>query len=529
MDNGGPVPSAQTIAVNSNGTPAAFTATATTKDAVNWLSVNPSSGITPSTLTVAVNPTGLSLGSHQGSITITGPANKQVIDYALYIKGPPSLSPYPSSLTLVAKEGASAKITQYLFAGPLGPSGVAFTASAITASGGDWLSVTVSLATAGAYKYLGTVTANPSGLPPGTYTGTITLDSDGFAEAQVPVTLIILSASPPPPSVSPSSVVFNGESGRDGTLVQMLNVESGGTPLQFALGKIVTTEGANWLFVQIHGDTLTPGAIQVSVQTINLVPGVYHGSFVITAISGSITVDVTLTVVLGKSMPPIYPNPPIIGSIVNGASQAAGTIAPGEIVTIHGMGIGSPGGFGPLIDSAGRIATSLNGVRVLFDGVPAPLLYVSGSQLNVIVPPEIPDRGATMIEVEFWGVRSAAWGVPLAPAAPAIFTLDGSGGGHAAVLNQDNSVNDPSNPAARGSTIQIFGTGRGLEPTLQLKVTIGGIDAQTTYVASVNDAAAGLFQVNAVVPQGVAPGPNIPIVLSIGSARSPDGTTIAVQ
>ena len=65
------------------------------------------------------------------------------------------------------------------------------------------------------------------------------------------------------------------------------------------------------------------------------------------------------------------------------------------------------------------------------------------------------------MEVELNGVRSLPWGIPVAGSAPGIFTIDGSGRGRAAVLNQDNTLNLPSNPADRGSVVQIFATGEG--------------------------------------------------------------------
>jgi uncharacterized protein (TIGR03437 family) len=62
------------------------------------------------------------------------------------------------------------------------------------------------------------------------------------------------------------------------------------------------------------------------------------------------------------------------------------------------------------------------------------------------------------VQVLFNG-SSAIWSVPVAPAAPGIFTLDATGTGQAAVLNQDNSVNGPAQTAAGASAIQIFATG----------------------------------------------------------------------
>ena len=137
------------------------------------------------------------------------------------------------------------------------------------------------------------------------------------------------------------------------------------------------------------------------------------------------------------------------------------------------------------------------------------------------------------------------WTVPVAAATPGIFTLASSGIGPAAVLNQDNSVNDPAHPAARGSIIQIYATGEGQTappgvtgavtgsdlktPLLPVKVAIGGQDALVQFAGSAGNAVAGLFQVNAVVPQAVTPGTAVPITISVGGVASQSGVTIAVQ
>jgi uncharacterized protein (TIGR03437 family) len=60
-------------------------------------------------------------------------------------------------------------------------------------------------------------------------------------------------------------------------------------------------------------------------------------------------------------------------------------------------------------------------------------------------------------------------------------------------------------------------------------VTIGGQNAAVQYAGSAPDSIAGLLQVNAVVPQSVAPGSAVPIIVSVGGSPSQSGVTIAVQ
>ena len=65
------------------------------------------------------------------------------------------------------------------------------------------------------------------------------------------------------------------------------------------------------------------------------------------------------------------------------------------------------------------------------------------------------------VQVEYKGVRSEAVTAPVLASRPGIFSLDGSGQGQGAILNEDGSLNSPSNPALRGSIITIYATGGG--------------------------------------------------------------------
>ena len=91
-------------------------------------------------------------------------------------------------------------------------------------------------------------------------------------------------------------------------------------------------------------------------------------------------------------------------------------------------------GAGFTLDPSGKVATSLNGAQVLFDGRPAPMIYGSAWQANVIVPYEVAAQATTTISLQFGGVTSAAWTVPVAAAAPAVVTLAASGLGPACYL-----------------------------------------------------------------------------------------------
>jgi uncharacterized protein (TIGR03437 family) len=138
-----------------------------------------------------------------------------------------------------------------------------------------------------------------------------------------------------------------------------------------------------------------------------------------------------------------------------------GAIAPGEFVSFTGFGIGPETGVEYQLDAQRHVPTTLGGVQVLFDGEPAPLIYVQSRQINAQAPFELNGRHTTTISVRYNGATFGPLTTPVLFAAPAIFRLHPGAGTQAAALNQDGTVNGPSNPAARGSFVTLYGAGFG--------------------------------------------------------------------
>jgi uncharacterized protein (TIGR03437 family) len=148
------------------------------------------------------------------------------------------------------------------------------------------------------------------------------------------------------------------------------------------------------------------------------------------------------------------------GCVLNAASLIGGAISPGEIVAVLGAGMG-PEQAAKADLTTGIAPGSLAGVRVLFNGMAAPLLMVSGERINAIVPHAVEVGSTIEIQVEYQGVRSPSMTLPVQSSRIGIFSQDGSGTGEAAVVNQDGSLNSPSNPAERGTIVSLYGTGGG--------------------------------------------------------------------
>ena len=230
-------------------------------------------------------------------------------------------------------------------------------------------------------------------------------------------------------------------------------------------------------------------------------------------------------------------------SVVNGASFQPGPLAPGEIITIFGSGLGPEAPLSADLDGNGLLPKSLGGVQVLFDGWPAALFYVSSRQINLQAPYYLAGQAVTQIEVQYLGAAVARATVPVADSAPALFTL-GPATGQVLALNEDGTLNSALNPAARGSVVVLYATGEGQtnpagvngkpaappypQPLAPVALQIGGYKAEILY-AGAAPGYAGLMQINARVPAGYAGSGILPVRLTVGGVSSQSGVTLAVK
>ena len=228
--------------------------------------------------------------------------------------------------------------------------------------------------------------------------------------------------------------------------------------------------------------------------------------------------------------------------VLNAASLISGPVAPGELITLIGSGIGPAISSLPAPSSS---STVLAGASLSIGGNAAPLLYAGPNQINAIVPYAISGQSSTQVFLMNNGQLIAGFSLPVSAAAPGLFTVSGNGVGPGAILNQDSTLNSPANPAARGSVLVLYATGAGaMNPTevdgqiignnpplasLPVSVQIGGVAAQVQYAGAAPGLVAGVLQVNCVVPTNITPGESIPVSLTVGTASSPSGVTIAVQ
>jgi uncharacterized protein (TIGR03437 family) len=220
-------------------------------------------------------------------------------------------------------------------------------------------------------------------------------------------------------------------------------------------------------------------------------------------------------------------------------------VAPGELVTLRGVGIGPATGVSGSPGANGLLPTELAGVEVFFDEFAAPLMYVQSGQINAEVPWEIAGRTSAQAHVVYNGVPLDAATQTVLPSAPGLFYLS-YGSQQAAILNADGTINSANNPAKAGDEIALFGTGGGLTSppgvtgaywglngntllTLPVTVEIAHLNAPVIYSGAAPGLLSGFFQINVQVPLGLATNPAAEIQLMIGKQVTRTAITVAVR
>jgi len=336
-----------------------------------------------------------------------------------------------------------------------------------------------------------TVSADPSGLPPGVYQGSIKLTPSTGDATSVDVTLTVLAQAPILSAVSPALVPV----GTDDTEITLRG--SG-----FTNKTTVQIATVPWV--------LSPVRFVDSTTLRFTLPKPYFSAETnhsITVQNPDSVLSKPVSLAVGRPAPAIAAK-----GIVSAASFAGDVISPGEIITIFGENFEQ-------------------GMRVNFDGILATPLYITPKQLSVTVPYALAGakESNVIVEVDFdrrsVPVRIAVW-----PARPAVFTANSSGQGQGAVLNQDGSVNSAANPATKGSVIVFYATGGGElsgdRPALPVKVFIDGIDSEVLYAGIAPGLVSGALQINVRLPDRASKGG---VVLRVGERESQEGVFVALK
>ena len=520
---GDPAPLPQTLSI-SYTSPVIFIATVTAPESSPWLKLdNNNTGITPANIEVAVDPTGLQAGTYTGSITLATPGilGSYTVPVTLVITGAPALTVSPSTLLFDGTAGG-AQLTKTVSISSSPSTGY----SATVAVGSAWLSISP---LTGTTPQTLTVTVSPASLAPGTYRGSIIFSSPGANSGMqlVGVTLVVTGSVTL--SASPTQLQFTSSPTGGDPPAQSISVSSN---LTASVGAASTP---GWLMVTPVSAN-TPATFSVSVVTAGLAAGIYNGTVTVSSPGAGQTITIPVTLTVGGAKPAIR-------EVSNGAGLLK-DFAPGSTMFIYGTGLGPPSLVVASLSGTRQLPQILSGVQVFMNNIAAPIVSVSATQLQVMVPFEIAGQGRIDLQVVYQGVRSDATTLPLYDNAPILFTADGSGRGRGAVVNQNGAINAPGSGAPRGTVVQIYGAGGGLferdvlsgsvvDATGRFRaavsVFIAGTQADVLYAGPAPGQIAGIFQMNAFVPMEIVPGAALPVTVRVGSGFSQPGVTITVE
>jgi uncharacterized protein (TIGR03437 family) len=294
-------------------------------------------------------------------------------------------------------------------------------------------------------------------------------------------------------------------------------------------------------WITVSGASAGAGSATV---TLVVFPNNSGATLTATVLFAGISVKVTQPTAATPPLPPI-------AAVVNAANYIGGPVSPGEMVTLFGPAIGpATPAYAATDPATGKLATTIGGLQVLFNGIAAPMIYAGSTQVSAMVPYEMAPVASPAVWIKYAGETSNAYQLTSAATAPGLFTQNASGSGPGAILNQDNSVNGPGNPAAKGSIVQVFMTGEGQTnppsvtgaittatlpppqvtpaPVLPIQVLIDGQPAPYVYAGEAPAMVAGMMQLNVQVPS-TAPSGDLSITVSIGGNISQSGVTVSVR
>ncbi len=220
-------------------------------------------------------------------------------------------------------------------------------------------------------------------------------------------------------------------------------------------------------------------------------------------------------------------------STVNGASFAGIPIAPGAIVSIFGADFAGSG----LSASSVPLPTVLGDTSVTFNGIAAPLFFVSNGQINAQAPFDLPAGFRVSIQVRRGNTVSAVRTANVAAVSPGIFIVDTASSAGAVLHASDFSLVSSSSPARPGEFLLIYCTGLGplripvrsgerapsvppLAETINLPaVSIAGLPANVTY-SGLAPGFVGLYQINVQAPAGLPAGIQPVQITTLGVASN---------
>jgi len=449
---GGANPLPQIVTAASTGAQFNADATATTSTGGSWLQISPAGGVyaTPAVWVVSVNPSvSLAAGTYTGQIV-----------FDQYPSGIPTMT-VPVSLIITAAGAAffddmAGQVSFSMVTSGAPPAQniqirngttgtLNWTATAATADGGAWLTLSAASGKAPSTVSVGLVPANlpGGGLTAGTWVGLIMFQTTGCS-----VTVPVRVSVGPDGFSQVNPLNFTMPFGGLSPLPQVLNIATPGSAFDFFTELVATGNGGNWLQISPSSGVFgTPSVLTVNVVNASALPaGIYTGEitfFQYPNNSLAMTVPVTLTIEASTSA--------FFDNLPGGLSYFMTTSGtpPGQAVEIRNGGAGTlkwtgststaDGGKWLTLSAASGTAPSIVSVGITTKNLPGEGL-VAGTYCGQVVFQTSGDVGTVPVCVVvgsavFWQVN------------PISFTMTEGGA---------NPLPQVLTPASTGSSFDFF-------------------------------------------------------------------------
>ena len=495
---------------------------------------------------IALNTSALGAGIYTEFVTLSDPA---AVDAPVDISVTVTVAGVPNSVTFYATPsgGTSPTVATPVFASS------AVTGAATTQTGGKWLSFSTGSAASVNFLLPYSIQAAAQiGQLPGSYTGAVAVSGSRTPSENKTVAVTLNVTCSPILAVNNSTIRLNGTQGGSiqyavvsfSNLAQGTGSAAGCTPTPLAVTG-ATTSGAAFLSASLAGTT----GLLIGADPATLAPGNYSGTVTITSNAAN---NAQVSVPIQLSVAPAGKPQISAGGIVNIGNFAQESVAPGGIVAIFGSQLADAIAQNP---GPPPLATRLSNTQVLVNGVPAPLYYVSSSQVNFQMPYSA--SGTAIVQVVNNGSPGNSRSIAITGNAPRFLIWPTSlvAGGYAIGVNGDGSLTlpattvipgYPSHPAKPGDSIVIYGVGFGqtspaavdgtAATTAPLQtipgppppVTFGGgfqgrpTTANALFVG-LTPTTVGLYQVNVTIPLDSPLGALVPVTVNVNKVN----TTIA--
>jgi uncharacterized protein (TIGR03437 family) len=458
--------------------------------------------------------------------------------------------PSPAGVFLVAKAGqpqpTAPVALNYAKSTP-----AAYTTSATTMAGGNWLSVTP---TSGMVSDAGpanlTLAGNSAGLTTGIYAGSVDIVI-GSTLRTLHATLEVLPgvSTTPNPGVRDAttctptqlvlvetelvdnffvvagfpaflSVQVNDDCGNpvlDATVIA--EFDNGDVPLRMDSDDATGFYSATWTPGQVFqgmnitfdatdpNGLLSPGSLtglssKKAAQTPNLIAAAAH-------LSGTVAAN-------PNPLPVIFPG----GTVNNVNPVLEAPLAPGTIASVYGANLAT----GEAVAPGPPLVTQYQGTSIQTGALAAPLFYVSSDQVDFQVPFELAPNQSYPIVATLNGVSSVPGRFSVAPATPAVvFNPDGT----VVAQHGSGSLVTGASPAKPGEPLVIYLVGMGslTTPVATGQATTGQTTVSITPQVTLNGenvflfyqgltpGFVGLYQINLIVPSDAATG-TLPLVVT---------------